>query len=262
MNEETSRDLVDETITAVEGGWEFTSEVAEHFDDHVQKSIPMYEQFQDMTVNISEWFVHDGSTVYDIGCSTGETIARLVKKHASKKNVQFIGIDTSEAMITQAQKKSSAQNVQFLHQDVTKTAFREADMVISLFTLQFLEMKERMRILQEIYDCLSIGGALVIGEKMLAEEGRFDELWTELYWDFKRGRGLTDDQILHKARSIRGVLRPLTVHENIKLLRTVGFTSIDIFIKWYNFAGILAIKTADTIDGEESACSSIGQDHG
>ena len=82
-----------------------------------------------------------------------------------------------------------------------------------------------------------------MAEKVLAEEGRFDELWLELHWDFKRRAGLTDGQILQKARSIRGILKPLTLTENIKLLRTAGFYSIEVFFKWYNFAGILAIKT-------------------
>ena len=82
-----------------------------------------------------------------------------------------------------------------------------------------------------------------MAEKVLAEEGRFDDLWVELYWDFKKRQGLTDDQILQKARSIRGVLRPLTLTENMKLLRMVGFNSTDVFFKWYNFAGVLAIKT-------------------
>ncbi len=86
-----------------------------------------------------------------------------------------------------------------------------------------------------------------MAEKLLAEEGRFDDMWVELYWDFKKRQGLTDDQILYKARSIRGVLRPITLTENIRLLRDSGFNSIDVFLKWYNFAGILAIKTTSSL---------------
>ena len=234
---------VDNMISAVEGGWQFTSEVAQHFDTHVRKSIPLYKEVQSMTVDMSEWFIHNGSTVYDIGSSTGETIFHLQKKHASKENVRFIGIDNSEMMVKQARKKVSANNVQFLCQDVVQTIFEEADLVISLFTMQFLSVPERVQVLQGAYQCLRNGGALIMAEKVLAEEGRFDQLWVELYWDFKNRQGLTDDQILQKARSIRGILRPLTLTENIKLLKTIGFNSIDVFFKWYNFAGILAIKT-------------------
>lgn len=243
MSAELHRGQVDHMITAIEGGWEFNSEVAEHFDTHVRKSIPLYEEFQDMTVNISEWFIHDGSTVYDIGCSTGETIFRLHKKHVSKKGLRFIGIDNSMAMIKQARKKARAKNVSFIHKDIVQTKLEQADLIISLFTIQFLGMEERIQVLKEVYSSLHVGGAFVLAEKVLAEEGRFNDLWIELYWDFKRRQGLTDEEILQKARSIRGVLRPLTPTENMHLLRTAGFECIDVFLKWYNFMGILAIKT-------------------
>ena len=69
----------DELITAVPGGWEFNEEVAEHFDEHVRRSVPLYDEAQQMVVDLSEWFVRDDSTVYDIGSATGETIARLMQ---------------------------------------------------------------------------------------------------------------------------------------------------------------------------------------
>jgi len=244
MNRKDVNKKVDDVISAVEGGWEFTAEVAEHFDSHVRKSIPLYEEIQDMTVNLSEWFIHNGSTVYDIGASTGETINLLRKKHASKQNVNFIGIDNSEKMVRQAYKKVSADNVRFLCRDMVNAKFDNADLIISLFTLQFLGITERKKVLRRLFRSLRDGGALIMGEKVLAEEGRFDEMWVELYWDFKRAQGLSDDQILHKARSIRGVLRPITLTEHIKMLRATGFNSIDVFLKWCNFAGLIAIKTS------------------
>ncbi len=270
MDRKANRKKVDDAISAVEGCWEFTDEVAKHFDTHVRKSIPLYEEVQRMTIDMSEWFIHNGSTIYDIGSSTGETIFHLQKKHASKKNVRFIGIDNSEMMVKRAKKKVSANNVQFLCHDVTQTKLEEADLVISLFTLQFLSVPERMKVLRGAYECLRSGGALIMAEKVLAEEGRFDEMWVELYWDFKKRQGLTDDQILHKARSIRGILRPITLTEHIRLLSESGFNSIDVFLKWYNFAGIIAIKTtssptkftgyeavADAVDGTTSESESI-----
>lgn len=245
MAEEVNYGRVDDTISAIEGGWKFTDNVAENFDAHVRKSIPLYEEIQRMVVDMSEWFVRDGSTIYDIGSSTGETILLLHDKHIAKRNVRYIGIDNSGGMVKQAQKKIAAQNVKFLYKDVLKVAFSEADLVISLFTMHFLSTAERLQMLQKAYQCLRDGGALIMVEKVLAEEGRINDLWTELYWDFKKRQGLKDDQILQKARSLRGILRPFTISENLDQLRMVGFKSIDTFFKWYNFAGILAIKIPD-----------------
>ena len=260
MVEEARDNMIDDMISMVEGGWEFTSEVAEHFDSHVRKSIPLYEELQHMTADISDWFIHNDSTVYDLGSATGETIHQLQKRHALKKNARFIGIDNSKAMVKHAQDKVSAKNVKFLCQDLVHTRFLPADLVISLYTLQFLDFPNRIKILQSVYQCLRPGGALIIAEKVLPDDGRFNEMWLELYWDFKKRKGLTDDQILHKSRSIRGILRPLTLAENIDLLKKTGFNSIDIFLKWYNFAGILAIKTTASPNESASPVSNDNQD--
>jgi len=235
---------VDELITAVPGGWKFSKQVAQNFDSHVQKSVPIYNEVQKMVVEMSEWFIRDGSYIYDIGSSTGKTISLLAAKHSRKRNVKFIGIESSTSMIKQAKKKCNGKNIKFLHQDVAKLAdFSGADFVTSIYTLQFLSLDDRRKVIRRIYKSLSEGGALVMAEKIRAESSFFEDMWLELHWDYKRSAGFTTEQIIQKARSLRGVLLPITLSENIELLREVGFSTVDTFMKWYNFAGIIAIKS-------------------
>jgi tRNA (cmo5U34)-methyltransferase len=250
QDKENSEEFVDKLITAVPGGWKFNKEVAKNFDSHVKKSVPIYNEVQEMVVEMSEWFIRDGSKVYDIGCSTGKTISLLSEKHKTKKKVEFIGIESSLSMLKQAKKNCDKKNVNFLHQDVGKMAeFTEADFVTSLYTLQFLTIQDRKKVLQRIFDSLAEGGALIITEKIRAENSAFEDMWLELYWDFKKKEGFTTEQIIQKAKSLRGVLVPLTLTENLDLLRDVGFTTIDTFAKWYNFAGIVALKS-----GAKASC--------
>jgi tRNA (cmo5U34)-methyltransferase len=238
-----NRESVDEVITAVPGEWKFDEQVTQHFDSHVRKSVPLYDEVQRMVIEVSEWFIRDNSVVYDLGSSTGETISLLLEKHSNKKNVRFIGIENSISMIEAARKKCNSENVQFLHQDVAELAeFFDADFVTSIYTFQFLPLKNRRKVLQRIHKDLSEGGALVMVEKIRAENSFFEDLWLELYWDLKQKQGLNSAQVIQKANSLRGVLMPLTLTENINLLREVGFFSIDTFMKWYNFAGIIAVK--------------------
>lgn len=234
---------VDEVITAVPGEWKFDEQVAQHFDSHVRKSVPLYDEVQAMVIEMSEWFITNNSVVYDLGSSTGETISLLLEKHSNKKNVRLVGIENSISMIEAARKKCNHENVQFLHQDVTELAeFSNADFVTSIYVFQFLPLKNRRKVLQRIHKDLSEGGALVMVEKIRAENSFFEDLWLELYWDLKQNQGLNSAQVIQKAKSLRGVLMPLTLTENINLLREVGFVSIDTFMKWYNFAGIIAVK--------------------
>ncbi len=248
------RKHVDELITAVPGEWKFDQQVAQDFDSHVRKSVPLYDEFQRMVVEMSEWFVKANSIIYDLGSSTGETISLLLKKHSGKRNVRFIGIDNSAPMIKAAEKKCNHENVEFVLRDVIEVAeFPNADFIISLYTLQFLPLKNRRKVLQRINRDLSEGGAVVISEKIRGENSLFEDLWVELYWDFKQAQGLSSDQVIQKAKSLRGVLVPLTLTENINLLREVGFSNIDVFAKWYNFAGIIAVKSGTTELTEKEA---------
>ena len=234
---------VDDTITAVPGEWRFDENVSKAFDAHVEKSVPFYTELQRMVVELSEYFVRDHSVVYDLGCSTGTTLELLSNSHAGKKDVQFFGFDLSKFMVKEARKKVSRSNVRFFQKNITRVDFSPpADFVTSLFTMQFLTMAERRSLLNRINQGLIEGGGLLITEKVAAEHSCFEEIWTELYWDFKRRQGFTPEQVIEKANSIRGVLKPLSTDENIELLKQTGYSRIEVFFKWYNWAGFLAVK--------------------
>jgi tRNA (cmo5U34)-methyltransferase len=196
-----------------------------------------------MVNEMSEWFVRDDSAIYDLGSSTGETIALLHAKHKGKRGVRFIGVENSLPMIERARLKCPFENAQFLHQNIIEVAeFRDADLILSLYTMQFINLNDRRALLKKIYRDLRAGGGLLMAEKVRGETSLFEDIWIELYWDMKRKSGLNSDQVLHKARSLRGVLLPLTTSENVALLKEVGFRDVDVFMKWYNFSGIIAIK--------------------
>lgn len=237
------RRSVDETITAVPGEWRFDQDVSKAFDSHVRKSVPFYDEIQRMVVELSEYFVQDQSVIYDLGSSTGETLKLLSTEHAGKEDVQFIGFDLSESMINEARKKVDRPNVRFHHKNIMDVEFSPpAHFITSLFTLQFLTLAERRILLARINQGLIEGGGFLIVEKVCADHSLFEDIWTELYWDFKQRQGLTPEQILEKANSLRGILRPLTTEENRDILFKTGFSRVEIFFKWYNWAGFLAVK--------------------
>lgn len=126
------------------------------------------------------------------------------------------------------------------------------DLVLSLYTLQFLPLWKRKKVLQRIYNGLVEGGAFIFVEKIRAENSLFEDIWNDLYWDFKQENGLNEQQVIKKAQSLRGVLIPLSLTENLSLLSDVGFQCMDTFIKWHNFAGIIAVKMPSKNDIEEN----------
>ena len=85
------------------------------------------------------------------------------------------------------------------------------------------------------------GGALIVAEKVLATNARFQDLLTFDYYDFKR-RSFSADEILDKEYSLRGCKVCWTEAEFAEALRAVGFTALQTFWMVFPFKAVLALK--------------------
>ena len=235
---------VDKHLYSTIGNFQFDKTVALQFDSHVRKSVPFYDEIQRMIVEMSDWFIHSNSLVYDLGCSVGETIKNLYDKHTILKNPRFIGIDSSSEMINIARKNLYGHNsIIFIESDLNQPfQIENASLITMLYTLQFLKPESRLKLITECYNGLYDNGALIIVEKIVGNNPKFNEIWIELYNDLKLRNELTLEQIKSKADSLRGILLSYSQNKNIKLLQNAGFEDVDIFFKWYNFIGIIAVK--------------------
>ena len=68
---------VGDGLSAGRGNWTFGGSVAETFDDHVSKSVPLYFEGHDLICDISDFFIKSDSLCYEIGCSTGTLTFKL-----------------------------------------------------------------------------------------------------------------------------------------------------------------------------------------
>ena len=55
---------------AKSSSWTF-GKSSKKFDEHIKKSVPFYEESHNLICNLSDFFLHESSIVYDIGSSTG-----------------------------------------------------------------------------------------------------------------------------------------------------------------------------------------------
>jgi tRNA (cmo5U34)-methyltransferase len=224
----------------------FTQEIAEVFDDMVRRSVPLYEEIQRMTVEIAAQFAQPQSRVYDLGCATGTTLS-LLAKAIDLPGLQFIGVDNSEAMLAKAKDRltdvKSCRNLALEHADLNgRVEFSRASIVILNWTLQFVQPANRMPLLHKIFAGLLDGGCFVIMEKILPGDPFLSNLYIECHHAFKRRNGYSRLEIAQKRESLEKVLIPLRIEDNIALLQQAGFSLIDVFFRWYNFAGLIAIK--------------------
>tara|TARA_Y100000590_G_scaffold450974_1_gene591558 strand:- start:1565 stop:2263 length:699 start_codon:yes stop_codon:yes gene_type:complete len=219
--------------------WKFNKQVAENFNSHVSKSVPLYEISHLHAINISNFFLGDGSTCYDIGCSTG-TLLKAIKKKNEKKKLNLIGLDNSRPMIKVANKKN--EGIFFKYSDISKEKLTKSDFILSLYTIQFVRPSKRQQIFNKIYNALNFSGGFLMYEKIRADDVRFQDIMNFLYFDFKRSHGLSEEEIINKEILLRGVLEPSTDKENLKYLRKAGFKRIMPVAQHLNFKGYLAVK--------------------
>ena len=115
-------------------------------------------------------------------------------------------------------------------------------MIVSMFTMQFIPIKHRQKVFKKIYKSLNVGGAFILFEKIRANNAIFQDLFNFLYFDFKKNKNFGSNEILNKEKSLRGIMKPLTLDQNNELLKKAGFKNITPIIQYVNFVGILCIK--------------------
>ena len=208
------------------------------FDMHVSKSVPFYQISHNLTISISDYFLKNNSVCCDLGSSTG-TLLKKIKLKIQKK-IKYIGIQHSKPMVIEAKKRNK--KIDFKYCRLEKIKLNKCDFITSLYTIQFIEPKFRQKIFNEIYKSLNWGGGFVLFEKIRASDARFQDIMTFLYFDFKAENGLKPIEILNKELSLRSVLEPFTINENIKFLKRAGFKDIMPISQYLCFKGLLAIK--------------------
>lgn len=234
---------IDENTYSKNANFKFDKQVTNIFDSHVRKSVPMYDEFHKITAEMSDWFLENGTNMYDIGSSTCEVFKNIIPRH-SEKEVHYFGIDKSIDMIEKSVENKTDKNISILNADICNedVKIHNASFITSILTMQFIPKRKRLKVLKKIYEGLNIGGAFIIIEKIIGSNAKFDEIFTELYHDFKMDNGLTEVEVIGKAKAIRGVMSPNTLDENIKLMKNSGFKDVEVFFRWCNFVGIIAIK--------------------
>jgi len=225
--------------------WTFKDkQIAEHFDTHVRQSVPLYDEIQRMVSELSWYFVRDNDSVLDLGVSTGTTI-KTIHRNLPRHEVTYIGIDESQEMLDIAKSNLSFIPNKLFKYDLNEglpNEIHNVSLAISLFTLQFIRVEKRIDLLRHIHRALRKKGCLIIVEKIVGNDANTNEMFADLYHDMKRRKGLSAEDNVRKATSLRGVMQPISLSENITNLTIAGFHDTDLIFKWYNFVGIIAIK--------------------
>ncbi len=244
MSKESNKDKVFDQPNAM-GDFKFSAKVANVFDDMVSRSVPFYGEMQRMMAEMATDFAKPDTYVYDLGCSTGTTLINIDR--TIDPSVSFVGIDESADMLDKCQANLKKAGVTRKHDLVTAdlnqgVTIQNASVVVMCLTLQFVRPLYRERLVHDIYRQLNQDGCLILVEKVLGEDSLFNRLFIKYYYDMKRRHDYSEMEIAQKREALENVLIPYKLKENEELLASTGFRYVEVFFKWYNFCGLIAVK--------------------
>jgi tRNA (cmo5U34)-methyltransferase len=227
------------------GPFEFDESVASVFPDMLKRSIPGYAASIQAIGTLAARYVVAGSRCYDLGCSLGAATLAM-RRNITEPDCRIVAVDLAPAMIEKfrvaLKTESDGAEVSIVEGDIRQVAISNASMVVMNYTLQFLPAEERGSMLQTIYDGMLPGGVLVISEKVTDEDPKVEQLLVELHHEFKRRNAYSDLEISRKRAALENVLIPETEADHKSRLSRAGFNHIGIWLRYFNFISIVAIK--------------------
>ncbi|MEH2204977.1 MAG: methyltransferase domain-containing protein [Nostoc sp.] len=224
--------------------WRFDEDVAEVFDNMLHRSIPQYGEMRNCCVQLARNYRKPETAVVDLGCSIGGSLRDLID---DTFDCRYVAVDNSAPMIDKIREffrnHPNAHRLTIEQMDIRNSyPSCETSVTLLILTLQFVPIEDRVKILRQVYDHTIPGGVVLLVEKVLGSSSGLDSTMIKNYHDFKHSRGYSWEAIEAKQKSLENVLVPQTAEWNIEQLRFTGFSEIDCFWRWMNFAGWIAVK--------------------
>ena len=138
--------------------------------------------------------------------------------------------------------KIKKNNLEFVQSDIFKVDLKKADLIVCSLMLPFFSHSNQKNLLKKICMNLKIGGAAIFLNKSISRHPNFENIFNQLYYDFKIDQGIDPSDVLKKTKSLRSVHTLNTTDDDYHMLKKIGFKKIDIFFKYLNFTGFIAEK--------------------
>jgi len=225
--------------------FEFDAAVAEVFPDMLRRSIPGYGASIQAIGTLAARHAQAGTRCYDLGCSLGAATLAL-RQNIAVADCRIIAVDNAPAMVERCRRivaaDKCATDVSILEADVRQIQISRASMVVMNYTLQFLPVNQRAEMIAKIHAGMVDGGVFLLSEKVVDEDPKVEELLVDLHREFKRRNAYSDLEISRKRAALEHVLIPDTVAAHKKRLADAGFRHTGIWLRYFNFISIVAIK--------------------
>ena len=180
---------------------------------------------------IASLVTRDNINLLDLGCGTGLEFEKLFQKF---ENISITGIDLSAKMLKILKDKYSNKNINLICGSYFEVNFSmDFDVALSTYSLHHFNETEKLALYKKIFDSLKSGGIYIEGDYTVKTQEEQDLYISELA-RFKREQNLPDGFYHYDT--------PMTAINLIKLLKSSGFSDVNIVKQWERTTIIIARK--------------------
>ena len=215
---------------------------AQDFDEIIIKLIPYYKQMIRAMIDAIPFDKDSNIRILDLGCGTG-TISQQISKRFP--NSKIVCLDIASNMIEIAKYKlSSHDNADFVIGDFRRIKdLGKFDVVVSSLALHHLETdSDKQRFYADIYNQLDNGGVFFNSDVVLAST-EFMQTQNMDRWKEYMNKSVSMEEIDNKwIPTYEDEDRPAKLVDQLKWLENIGFKTVDVIWKYYNFGVYGGVK--------------------
>lgn len=214
---------------------------AENYDRDILNTIPYYDEVYNQIADmVSIAFLNKAVSWLDVGCGTG----KMAKVALEQCNVEkMICTDDSSAMLEAARQKISSSYVEFLKIPIKEINYDlQFDVIISILINHYLAYEERLIAVKNCYNALKEEGIYITFENFAPCDGTMKKLYLKRWEKYQYSKGKSIKECEEHLSRYDIEYFPITIQEQIRILKMCGFRSIEIFWCSYMQVGILARK--------------------
>lgn len=233
--------------------WQDAEVVAKFADDRRAGILGAAEQLIVLTQLLPALPENVTPRVLDLGCGDGILLETALRRWP---NAQGVALDGSEAMLQRAAARLDSWCVTFVRADFNAPEWRHAlpltgfDAIVSGFAIHHSEDDRKRALYGECFGLLRPGGVFLNVEHIASATPRGEELFERAYalnlvrTRQAQGREADFEQVLSEIhnRLDKSANRLTPVETQLQWLRSLGYTDVDCYWKYYELAILAGYK--------------------
>ena len=223
-----------------------TPHKAAEYDQEVLKTVPFYRLFHSETIDLVRGYLPQATVWLDTGCGTGYLVEQAIPFFPE---THFLLADPAPAMLDLARSRLARftspciQYLEAVHSEELVGAVPETPQVITAIqSHHYGRVEARRQATEACFEALERGGIYVTFENFRPATSQGEKIALERWLGFQRGAGRSPEAVEEHRQRFDKDYFPITVAEQIELLRTAGFSVVEVFWLSRMQAGFYAIK--------------------